>query len=170
MQEEIDNLKVRIEELEKWKAQRIEHQLSLPFDVESVNILKKYFLSIIASYDFVSVSGKTFSNIVVKQDLEGGVINVGFPLYVFTTDYTTDTITVGADVVRGRQGSFALNQQVFVMSTNTLPSPLSDIIPYYVINPNASGTQFQLSTTLGGAVVNLVDNGTGRHFIQFFNN
>lgn len=161
------NLENRIQRLEQWKSDRERQQIVYPLDVNSKIILNKYFLAQIGNLDFTSNSGQLFRNILVQQDNKINVISVYTQLIRYTVNTTTDILTLGADVVTGTQGTFADNDQVFINSTDTPPSPLVDSIPYYVVN--STGTTIQLSLTLGGAVIDITTAGTGVQYIYFFN-
>lgn len=69
----------------------------------------------------------------------------------------TDTITITAH-------GFVNNQPVKFSSTGTLPSPLNSTDFFYIVG--ATANTFQLSTTEGGAVLNITTTGTGIHTIQ----
>jgi len=163
------NLENRIKALEKWKEERTRQQIVFPVDNQSLQILNKYFLSQIGNLDFTSNSGQLFRNILVKQDGKTNVIGVYTQLITFTVNTTSNVLTLGADLVTLSQGSFEDDNQVFVNSTDTLPDPLVDSFPYYVVNATAGGTQIQLSDTLGGAAIDITTSGTGQQFIYFFN-
>lgn len=74
-----------------------------------------------------------------------------------TFDYITDTVI--------RSGhSLGAGTIVVFETTGTLPTGLSTLTKYYVINPTSS--TFQLSLTEGGAAVDFSSNGTGTHDYQ----
>jgi hypothetical protein len=70
---------------------------------------------------------------------------------------TQDRIQVHeVQLVNGEQVLFKKNEPA-----NTLPAPLVEGTPYFVIN--RSNQSFQVSLTSGGAAVNLTNSGTGGH-------
>jgi len=77
---------------------------------------------------------------------------------VFTADSGTDTLTSNGH-------GLANDESVRLVTTGTLPAPLTTTDAYFVIN-TASNT-FKLSATLGGSAVNLSDNGSGIHAVRF---
>jgi len=74
----------------------------------------------------------------------------------FTTDFTTNIVTSTAGVVNG---------DIVRLRTSAadLPDGLLVDTAYFVVQANAAGTAFKLSLTLGGAEINILDNGTGTH-------
>lgn len=156
----------RIEALEKWKKDRERQQIVFPLDAQSVTILNNYFMSITGQIIYTNASGIDFTNWIVKQGPTAGVVSIGLPLFRFTVNTTTNVLTIGLDIANNNQGSFNDDDQVFVTSTDTLPSPLVTAVPYYVVN--STGTTIQLSTTSGGAAIDITTSGTGEQFIQFF--
>lgn len=78
----------------------------------------------------------------------------------FTADATTDVLTSATH-------GFQNGQAVLVSSTGSLPAGLSAESTYYIVNKNAG--DLQLSTTVGGAAVDITDAGTGTHTIEQVN-
>ena len=78
-------------------------------------------------------------------------------LIPFTADPTTDLLTF--------QGSAPVTASIVRLSNSggTLPAGLSAMTDYYVIG--ATGMTCQLSSTLGGAAVDIADAGTGSNFV-----
>lgn len=71
----------------------------------------------------------------------------------FTADDGADTIIPDSGPIP------ALNTRVFFKTAGTLPSGLSANTAYYIINP--TGSNFQVSTVIGGSAVDIMDTGTG---------
>lgn len=69
---------------------------------------------------------------------------------------TTDVITL--------TNTFTNTDRVVFTTTTTLPAPLSAATIYFVVGRTA--TTFQVSTTSGGAAVNLTTQGTGTHTVS----
>jgi hypothetical protein len=161
------DLENRIAALESWQKARQSQQIVFPLDAQSVTILNNYFMSIVGTIVYTNANGLDFTNWLVKQGATGGVIGIGLPLFRFTANATTNTLTVGLDVINNNQGYFNDDNQVFVTSTDTLPAPLVTAFPYYVVNAGGGGTTVQLSLTQGGAAIDLTTAGTGEQFIQF---
>ena len=75
----------------------------------------------------------------------------------FTADNTTDTFTLAAHGLANGTPVQVRN------SGGALPAGLSIDTEYYIINTAAN--TFQLSATVGGAAINITDNGSGTHTI-----
>lgn len=73
----------------------------------------------------------------------------------FTADNTNDTFTKTSHGLTN-------GEIVFVRSQTTLPAGLSANTPYYV--RDAATNTFKLSTSAGGAAVDITTNGTGTHY------
>jgi ELWxxDGT repeat protein len=89
--------------------------------------------------------------------VEGGVTRPGTD-GIFTADAATDTLTLNAH---------GFNNGVTVQVSNiggALPGGVVANTLYYIVN--ATTNTFKLSTTLGGAAINLTNNGTGTQFVQ----
>jgi hypothetical protein len=70
------------------------------------------------------------------------------------TDVATDAFTLVAH-------GLADDAQVRLSTTDVLPAPFVEDIYYYVVNVTTD--TFQLSLTLGGSAVNILDSGSGTH-------
>lgn len=68
-------------------------------------------------------------------------------------------VNTGTEIITYHAAAPAANTQVRVSSTGTLPGGLSADTAYYVVSP--SGSTSQLSTSSGGAAVNLTSTGSG---------
>lgn len=76
----------------------------------------------------------------------------------FTADATTNLITITAH-------GFAVNTTVQVVSSGTLPAPLTAGTTYFVRDVLAN--TFALSLTAGGAAIDITSAGTGTHTLSF---
>ncbi len=75
---------------------------------------------------------------------------------------TTFTTTFASDLINATSHGLAAGTELVLNTTAAdLPDPLVVDTVYYVINPNAD--DFQLSLTVGGAAIDLLDDGTGTH-------
>ena len=81
----------------------------------------------------------------------------------FTADAATDRLTLST----GRK-TFAEGQKVRVLNAGgALPAGLAAATDYYALNVGVGGDAYlQLSTTRGGAAVNITGGGTGTHTIE----
>jgi hypothetical protein len=87
-----------------------------------------------------------------------------------TATFGESAVTTGADTINvGPNFNFKVgdpvkfnfrNTQNGEVGTGTLPSPLSTATTYYVIAYSSSTGLLQVSTTLGGATVDIADDGT----------
>ncbi len=144
-------------------------------DNKSLEILNRYFLSTTSDFSTIGASGQEFPQLLFKQNNKTYVIaEVSPPYFVFYVNTSTDFITVGFDLGNNAQGSFNDGDQVFVYATSTLgiegtlPGGLSSTSPYYIVNATPDGTQMQLSSTFGGAAINITSGGVGKLLIQYF--
>ncbi len=163
------SLEKRIQELEKWKSEKEKQQIKFPLDIQSISILNKYFMRILSSIQYEGgASGNTFLYHVGVQD--NYTFQVEQNTFVpYTVDTTTDFITVAT------KARYEDNQPVILFTSNTdasnvPPSPLvsGTGVAYYVRNPTADGQSFQLSTTSGGAAINITTSGVGQQYLVNF--
>lgn len=149
----------RIQELEKWKAERERQQITFPLDFPSIDILSKYFMHITNEVKTISpTSGNTLTSYI---GIQGNYqFNVEQNIFVpYTVNTTSDVLTVTGKYY------FEDNQQVYVTTEDTAPSPLVPGTTYFVIN--STGQSFKLSLTSGGAAINITTSGTGKQYIFF---
>ncbi len=166
--QELESLKSRVSVLEKYMSDRKLQQITFPLDNKSVDILNKYFIRDIGNVFFTNVGGTLFRYILLKQGDKTEVVNSRTTLIRYTVDSSTNVLTMGQDIVNLKRGSFANDSQVYVMSSDSVPAPLSEGVPYYVIDANSDGSQFKLSLTLGGAAIDITNTGTGEQYIEPF--
>lgn len=88
--------------------------------------------------------------------------NVNFWVREVGGDNNTVTTTFGTDVVNWATHGYA-DGTLVVFSTSAADPPLGiDVgVPYYIRNPGTN--DFQISLTLGGPIVDILDDGTGTH-------
>jgi len=154
------NLENRIQALEKWKTAQELQQITFPLDTKSIEVLSKYFMRIIN--DIVYTGGVAGREFILYSGVQGDrKFIVQEDTYVrFTVNTSTDYITVEPSKYR-----FNENEDVYVATSDTLPGGLLDGVTYYI--KNASGNTFQLSTTPGGAAINITSSGVGTQYIYF---
>lgn len=155
----------RVAELEKWRAQRTQQQISFPLDVQSLNILMEYFMRItnLYTYEVVGASThlvETYVGMQGKQSFQVAPNDIA----AYTVNVSADTITLPS-YISTPTTTFSNDRAVTVLSSGTPPNPLDSVTTYYVINSN--GTTFKLSLTVGGAAINITDTGTGQQYITF---
>jgi hypothetical protein len=146
----------RIEALEKWKEERIRQQITFPFDEQSYKILNEYFMSILEQTEYSGgAGGNTFISLNGKQGK-----------YNFSTGANTNilyTVNTSTDFFSLQSGfSFEDDTVVYLVTSGTVPNPLSLGVGYYVVN--STGASFQLSLTMGGSAINITDTGTGNQY------
>lgn len=150
--EDFIQLQNRVEELERWKQEKTTQQISYPLDNESFVILNKYFLSFVDVFNFVGATGFEISNLLVKQDSKLYALRTVFPfLYFFSADDETDFLSIGLNLEGNTQGSFQVENEikVYTTETGTLPSPLSSTSLYTVVISNDEGKEIKLGARLG---------------------
>ncbi len=153
-----NELKKRIEALEKWKEERTRQQIVFPLDIQSITTLQKYFMRILNTVLTTTGSGNTFVTYTGKQ----GSINfqVGIDTFIpYTVNISTNFITAAS-------GDFPDDTAVYVATEDTFPNPLSDAFTFFVIN--STGLTFQLSLTQNGSAIDITTTGTGRQYIYYF--
>lgn len=74
---------------------------------------------------------------------------------------TTCTGDAGTDTFTAVAHGLSNNTVVYFTTTNTLPTGMSALTKYYIVNTAAD--TFQISTTLGGAAVDITSAGVGVH-------
>jgi small-conductance mechanosensitive channel len=160
-EQKIQNLERQVAELTRRMDEKARQQITFPLDDASRTILSKYFLTYISNLDFTSSSGQLFPRIIVGYNGVKSVIDVTNGFYQFTANATTNVLTLN-------NPSFYFNDgdQILLYTTNTLPAPLSDVAPYFVINSSAN--TFKVSDTFGGAEIDITDTGTGAHFALYY--
>lgn len=162
--QEIEILKRKVAELEKWKTEREKQQIAYPFDYQSIEILNEHFMRIISEYSWQGGAGaNTFRSYLGKQNQT--IFEVNPPsLVTYTVDVTSNYLTTSQ--FSGNL-KFWDNDQVILYTDGTAPNPLSAGLGtvYHVIN--SDGYTFQLSLTSGGAAIDITNNGTGMQFINY---
>jgi len=158
MNNEIEQLKKRVQELENWKSQKERQQIASPLDEISRKIIQKDLIVVKDYGEFVRADGMVgdyfyFVDINGKKER----LSVNFPLWKFTANASTDVITTEGIELSD-------DQDVLVMSTDSLPGGLVESMAYYVID--ASGNTCKLSETLGGSAVDITSAGSGTHYIR----
>lgn len=79
--------------------------------------------------------------------------------YVVTLNSTDDTLTFSSNLAE----PFEAGQAIEFETTGALPSGLSTGTTYYVVNPDYPNKKFQVSTSVGGSIVNFSAGGSGVH-------
>lgn len=160
-------LENRIQALEKWKTERTRQQITFPLDTTSQQVLANYFMQITASVVSAGgAGGKQFLQFIGNQGIYS--FSVTQNTYVpYTVNVSSNVITVNASLT-STGNVFEDDTELYVAFTlnGVPPSPLTEGTPYYVIN--SSGTTFKLSTTVGGAEINITDTGTGNQYLYYF--
>lgn len=159
MNPDYQKLLQRVEALEKWKAQKERQQISFPLDIQSQDILRKYFMSISDLFTYIFDSGIVVST---QRFFIGKQGNFAFQvspqtLFRYTVNVSNNEFTV--------QGTNFVNDEIVIFySSDTPPDPLDSAINYYVIN--STGGTFEVSLTSGGSAVNITDLGLGEQYIS----
>ena len=154
------SLEQRIAALEKWQSEKKLQQITFPLDQSSIDTLINYFMRINRSaITALGVGGlETLEHMGSQGTIQFVVSQNYYTQYSVTP--STDTFTL---VGSGAYG-FPDDTEVFVAG-EVVPAPLVTATTYYVINSTNNGNTFKLSATLGGAAINITDQGTGDQFI-----
>lgn len=164
MNPEIEQLKKELQELKRWKEEKDRQFISYPLDQHSVEVLNKYFLRIVDEYVyFGGASDNSFPTYVVKQDNK--IFDVPTNLLIqYVANPDTDIISI---VNKARFNNFADGATIVLYTTDTTPGGLNGqgLTTYYVVNAASDGFSFKVSTTQGGAAVNITSTGSGKQFL-----
>ena len=154
--QQLQSLQNKVTELEK-KVNDLFSPSTLSEDFIST-LVSRGFIRAIQKIDYVSASNNYFRNIITEF-LNTNVVLTGVDraYYVKFTASTSDTCTSDTKAPDN-------NTAVYLISTGTLPAPLIETTQYYIIN--SSGNTFKLSTTVGGAAVNITSAGSGAHYLH----
>ena len=99
---------------------------------------------------------------LLKGSLSGSVTQSVYPPQAiwktFTVNASTDLITASS------AHGLSVGDRVDLFTDDTLPSPLSEYISYYVVSVPAS-TTLKVSLEPGGTSVNITNTGTGPHYL-----
>lgn len=147
----------QIEVLSKWKAERERQQISYPLDSQSREILAKYFMNItdLYTYEIVGAAAHPYSIYIGRQG------NSTFQVqqqrdFKYSVNVTNNTLTTTR--------YFVNDTAVLLATDDAYPAPFAVNTTYYVVN--TAGSTFQLSATVGGAVINITTLGTGSQYIS----
>jgi hypothetical protein len=161
-EQEFEELKRKVSELETWKADRERQQIAYPLDNESIKVLNKNFLSMNDEYTyFGGAAAQPFLVYSGSQDGKRFEVPAGNIRY---TAATSDVISIVEKTANNR---FANDQTISLFTTGTAPAGLTaeGMQTYYVIDAASDGFSFKVSLTEGGAAVNITDTGTGRQYL-----
>ncbi len=157
----IQKLEQQVSELMKWKLERIRQQFVYPIDDESVKILQNYFMRItsIANYSFIGAEEHSTTEYIGFQN--NLMFNVAKnTLFNYTVNVSSNVFTLQGGAP-GYENDAAL---IFYHEPGgTIPAPLVDNTTYYVVS--SDGITFKVSATVGGAAVNITDDGDLRQFV-----
>lgn len=152
---ELDQLKREVAQLKK----QVE-SLSNPATISEEflkTLVAKGFLRKSLYLTYEGSSGMMFTTVFADYENRTTALT-GFDksYYIKFTAETSDTCT-------SPNHGLANNTPVYVVSTGTIPAGLSPLTQYYIIN-SATNT-FKLSTSIGGAAVNITSAGSGAHYL-----
>lgn len=155
---ETEQLKNQVKQLMDWKKEKERQQIKFPLDQNSIEVLNKYFLRVTDVVTLVGgAAGNSFGYFKVKQDNLKGIFSQD-KSQLFTVAPSSDTFTV-------LDQPYENDTVIYFQSSDTLPSPLGSGTTYYVVQ--SSGLTFKVSATPGGAQINILDTGTGTHYVDY---
>ena len=158
-------LENRIKELEKWKTERTKQQIVFPLDIQSLEILRKYFLYIKETITIINEdypgSPSLLDMYLAKQD----TMDVDFrksKIFSYIANISTDFLAIEGNK------NWVNGTRLFFMTSDTAPTPIdtTGATDYYVVG--TTGKTFQISLTPGGAAIDITDVGVGRQFIYSY--
>lgn len=160
--QKLRELERKVADLEKWKKQREQQQITYPLDFQSQQVLNKYFLTKIEDITYsAGMAGGFFRFVLVEQDGQIEALQAVATLTRYTANPTTDFVTAAS-------GVWVDGQQIIVISTDIAPSPLTSGNAYFVVNATSDGKSFQLEATFGGGALDITDTGTGQQYFYFY--
>ncbi len=165
-QSQITELQERVSMLEAWKMIKERQQLSYPLDLDSLRVLRKYFLSNLGVFlTGGGAAGTPFANILIQQENNVFPVSISSKMIIGVPDSVGDTYTLLTDLVTGAQGVLTNDMFVTILAPDPgdVPTGLINGSGYFIVNH--SGNTVQLSLTKGGAAVNFTTNGSGTQYI-----
>lgn len=159
MEQEIKQLK---EELKTYKKKVDDLYSQTQFPEQVLNILyKKGLLRIKDTLIYSGVTGVEFSDFIVEiADKQYIIQMTPFENYIpFTVNTSTERVTSDRDL----SSWVGEGNTVTVISTNTLPSPITTTLSYMVKNISGNTCDFYDST--GVTKINFTNKGIGTHYI-----
>lgn len=154
------NLEQRVSELEKWREERVNQQIVHPLDVQSQEILSRYFMRIlnVINYEIVGAASHTVSLILGSQSQINFQISPQ-TIFPYTANVANDTLTTTSV-------NFANGTRVHFNATaaGSFPAPLAINTTYFVVS--SSGPTFKVSNTFGGTPINITTPGSGPQYIE----
>lgn len=167
MEQELQQLKRKVDELEKWKAEKEKQQIKYPLDQESLQVLNKHYVRLVEStFYYGGAAGLAFPLMITKQ---GNQLVGGFLKY--TANPSNDTLTISSEeqmVIYGHDWTrFDDGTSVFLYTNDTEPGGLTagTGLPYYVVGSTNDGRSFKLSDSVGGDAIDITSAGVGQQFI-----
>lgn len=81
--------------------------------------------------------------------------------FTCTADSTTDLLTRTSHGLVATSTNHAYGTKIYFTASGSLPGNISAGVPYYVISSGLTANSFKVSTSIGGAAVNISSNGSG---------
>lgn len=169
MEQEIKKIEEEINYLEIWKAGFLRRRFKDSLDSGTIEIMKRGNLTftgkIIPKPAIIYTELLGFVMFLkirnVPKDPAIKAVVASYPLHEFIIDGQSG---VDTDTLTSIDGVHQLidNDSVAVTTTSILPSPLSEIVQYWVVE--STSTTFKLSLTAGGSPVNITNTGGGTHY------
>ena len=158
MDNELEQLKRQVQELQRWKESKERQQIEFPLDQQSKDVLKKDLIIVTGRGFFTRANGQIGAyfletNINGKSEL----IGIYPPQTYFTSNSSANTL-----IMRGH--GFSNDERVGLLTITGFPAPLIDGFPFWIVN--ATADTVQLSDTQGGSVINLTSEGSG--YMSYF--
>jgi hypothetical protein len=155
LEQEVESLKQKVKELTR-KVEEFSNPATIS-DEFLKTLTDKGFLRKSLYLTYEGSSGMLFTTVFIDYESKTTALT-GFDksYYKNFTASTSDTCT---SISHGLTN----DTPVYVVSTGVVPGGLDPTVQYYIIN-SATDT-FKLSTTVGGAAVNITSIGTGSHYL-----
>lgn len=166
MPENYQQLENRIKELENWKAEKMKQQIKFPLDIESLEILNKYFLRIYDTADILNTDYPGETTILRKFFGKQDRFFVDFnesKFFAYSVNITTNFITLSDPRRNFKDGTV-----LWFATSDTAPAPIdiTGATSYFV--RDSTGNTFKIALTDGGVAIDITDVGVGRQFIYSY--
>lgn len=161
--DEIEDLKRRIVELETYKKKVDDLYSPTQFPEQILNILyKKGLVRVIDTFIYSGVTGAEYTDF--KVEIGGKIYVISMTPFEKFIPFTVNTSTERVTSDRDLSSWVGEGSTVTVVSTNTLPSPLTTALSFVVKNISGNTCDFYDST--GVTKINFTTKGIGQHYIN----
>lgn len=165
-----NDLEKRIVALEKWKADREKQQITFPLDIQSIDALNTYFMRLTGGYSIdAGAGGHTFVTYFGRQtrvdNLSGFATSPALFEVSKSTTYRYSITDLTNDIATISGTTIADGNRFSILTTDTVPNPLSTADTYFAIEVTPTTFKFSLD---GVTPINITTTGVGIQYLYFF--